>query len=376
MIPSPGKDPCRTIATAAIALLSAVSATVLQAAPGATAAPQSAGFFEQTNLVSDEPGVALIQDPDLVNPWGIALSPTTGAFWVANNGTGISTLYTGDVGGSPLVKAGFTVAIPGGSPTGNVFNPTTEFVVSAGADSGPALFLFVSLGGQVTGWNPVVPLPPPSTTAQFAAQADATYTGMAIGQTSAGTNVIYAADFENGTIDVFDGDFSSTELDGSFTDPDLGKGLSPFNIQNIGGKLYVTYARTSARNPGEETGHGPGAVNVFDTDGHLLQRLIGRGGRLVAPWGMTLAPSGFGPFGNDLLVGDFATGRILAFDPDSGDFLGFLRGEDGKPIAIEGLWGIVFGNGVTAGDADTLYFAAGPDDETHGLFGSLRFAGD
>ena len=376
MNPSTVQTPLRAIAAAAIALLSAASATVIPAAPESPAAPQSDGFYEQTNLVSDEPGVALIQDPDLVNPWGISLSPAGGAFWVANNETGTATLYTGDVEGSTFSKAALTVAIPGGVPTGTAFNPTADFVVSAGADSGPALFLFVSLGGQVTGWNPAVPPPPPSTTAQVAAVAEATYTGMTIGQTSTGANVIYAADFENGKIDVFDADFDLTELDGSFTDPDLGRSLSPFNIQNIGGRLYIAYARHSARDPEEETSHGPGAVNVYDTDGHLLQQLIGHGGRLVAPWGMALAPADFGPFSNDLLVGDFATGRILAFDPETGEFLGFMRGEDARPIAIEGLWGILFGNGVTVGDADTLYFAAGPDDETHGLFGSLRFAGD
>jgi uncharacterized protein (TIGR03118 family) len=197
------------------------------------------------------------------------------------------------------------------------------------------------------------------------------YTGLAIGQAGTAT-FLYACDFEHGRIDVYDKDFQIVQLDGSFSDPNIPNSYSPFNIQNLAGKLYVTYAQQSHSDPDEETGHGSGFVDVFDTDGNLLQRLI-RGNHLNAPWGLALSPASFGPFSNALLVGNFGDGRIHAFDATDGKFLGSLEDETGKPIVIEGLWAIAFGNGVSAGDSNALYFAAGPDDETHGLFGSLRF---
>ena len=160
-------------------------------------------------------------------------------------------------------------------------------------------------------------------------------------------------------------------LDGTFSDPNMPNSYSPFNIQNLGGKLYVTYAQQSHKEPDEETDHGSGFVDVFDTSGHLLQRLI-MGNHLNAPWGVALAPANFGSFSGALIVGNFGDGHIQAFDPSDGRFLGRMKDEDGKPIAIDGLWGIAFGNGTNAGDRNALYFAAGPDGETHGLFGSLR----
>jgi uncharacterized protein (TIGR03118 family) len=329
-----------------------------------------AGFYQQTNLVSDQAGVARILDPNLVNAWGISLNQAGGAFWVANNVTGTSTLYTGDVNGSAFLRNALVVTIPDGSPTGTVFNGSGDFVVSAGAASAPARFLFASQVGEITGWNPAVP---PATTAKLGkAIPDAVYTGLAIG--SVGTaNFLYAANFANRSIDVFDKTFQLTHLDGTFTDPDLPPSYAPFNIQNLGGKLYVAYAQRSHKDPGEETGHGSGFVDVFDTSGHLLQRIVS-GNHLHAPWGLALAPSDFGTFSNALLVGNFGTGHIAAFNATTGKFLGELSGADGKPIVIDGLWGIIFGNGVSAGDRNALYFAAGPEDETHGLFGSLRFA--
>jgi len=330
----------------------------------------AAGFYHQTNLVSDQPGVALILDPNLVNPWGISLSLTGAAFWVANNVTGTSTLYTGDVNGSAFVKNPLVVTIPGGSPTGTVFNASADFVVSSGASSGRSLFLFASQTGIVSGWNPGVPPPAPSTHAQIGATADAVYTGLAIGQVGT-ANFLYAADFEHGKIDVYDKNFDLVQLDGSFSDPNIPNSYSPFNIQSLGGNLYVAYAQQSHKDPDEETDHGSGFVDVFDTSGHLLQRLI-LGNHLNAPWGLALAPGDFGQFSDALLVGNFGDGHIQAFDPATGKFLGQLKDESGRPIVIDGLWAIIFGNGVTAGDRNALYFAAGPDDETHGLFGSLR----
>ena len=341
-------------------------------------AAAASDVYHQMNLVSDLPGIALIQDPDLVNPWGISLSGGS-PFWVANNGTGTSTLYAGDhLGGSPLTKNPLVVTIPGGLPTGTVFNTggSTDFIVKSGAASGRAAFLFASQVGIVSGWNPNVPAAG-SKQAQVGGTGDAVYTGLAIGQVSNGqggtTTYLYAADFEHGKIDVYDGTFHTPNppLDGSFNNPNIPNSYSNFNIQNIGGKLYVTYAQQSHKDPEDETDRGSGFVDVFDTSGHLLQRLI-LGNHLNAPWGLALAPADFGAFSNALIVGNFGNGHLQAFDPDSGKYLGQLKDESGKPIVIDGLWGITFGNGGNGGDKNALYFAAGIQDETHGLFGSLR----
>jgi len=355
------------IGVAGMAVLSAVFVglvTWTSTRPAHAAAVKE--VFHQTNLVSARPGLALIQDPNLVNPWGISMSATS-PFWVANNVTGTATLYRGDVNGSPFVKNALIVTIPGGSPTGTVFNGTADFVVHSGTASGPGVFLFASQVGIISGWNPQVP--PGSTQAQIGGGAHAVYTGLAIGQ-AGGANYLYAPDFEHRHIDVYDKSFLIVSLDGSFDDPNIPDSYSPFNIQNLGGKLYVTYAQQSHKEPDEETDRGSGFVDVFDTSGHLLQRLIS-GNHLKAPWGLALAPADFGAFSHALLVGNFGDGQIHAYDPATGQYLGEMKAESGKPVVIDGLWGITFGNGV-AGDRNALYFAAGPDDETHGLFGSLR----
>ena len=355
--------------------MSAVAVLMVVLIPFASTRHASAAaasdIYHQTNLVSDLPGVALIQDPDLVNPWGISMSGAS-PFWVANNGSGTATLYAGDVKGSPFVKNGLVVTIPGGLPTGTVFNTgnATDFVVRSGAASGRATFLFASQVGIVSGWSPGVPPPPPSKQAQVGGTGDAVYTGLAIGQVGTAT-YLYAADFEHGKIDVYDNTFHFATLDGSFSDRNIPNSYSIFNIQNLGGKLYVTYAQQSHKEPDEETDRGSGFVDVFDTSGHLLQRLI-RGNHLKAPWGVTLAPANFGAFSNALIVGNFADGQLHAFDPESGKYLGEMKNEQGKPVVIEGLWGITFGNGGSGGDKNALYFASGLDDEMHGLFGSLR----
>jgi uncharacterized protein (TIGR03118 family) len=368
------------IAVAGMGALAALTIALLPFAltrPAHAAAESNA--YHQTNLVSDLPGMALIQDPDLVNPWGISLSGGS-PFWVANNVSNTSTLYARDhpnaTPPAPLTKNALVVTIPGGSPTGTVANTgaSTDFVVKSGAASGRAAFLFASQVGIISGWNPNVPAAG-STQAQVGATGDAVYTGLAIGQVSNGqggtTTYLYAADFEHGKIDVYDGAFKPATLDGSFSDPNIPNSYSIFNIQNIGGKLYVTYAQQSHKEPDEETDRGSGFVDVFDTSGHLLQRLI-EGNHLRAPWGVALAPADFGAFSNALIVGNFGDGQLHAFDPDSGKYLGEMKDENGKPIVIDGLWGITFGNGANGGDKNALYFAAGIQDETHGLFGSLR----
>jgi len=358
--------------TSTLAALTLVLLPFASTRPARAAAESNA--YHQTNLVSDLPGMALIQDPDLVNPWGISLSGGS-PFWVANNGTGTSTLYAGDHVSppTPLSKNGLIVTIPGGLPTGTVSNTgaPTDFIVKSGAASGRASFLFASQVGIVSGWNPNVPAPG-SKQAQIGGTGDAVYTGLAIGQVGSAT-YLYAADFEHGKIDVYDFAFHTPNppLDGSFSDPNIPNSYSTFNIQSIGGKLYVTYAQQSHKEPDEETDRGSGFVDVFDTSGHLLQRLI-QGNHLKSPWGIALAPENFGAFSHALIVGNFADGQLHAFDPDSGKYLGEMKNENGKPVVIDGLWGITFGNGGNGGDKNALYFAAGIQDETHGLFGSLR----
>jgi uncharacterized protein (TIGR03118 family) len=348
--------------------LAAVVFPLALAAPVGASQPGNA--YRQTNLVSDLPGLAQLTDPDLVNPWGLAASQTSPA-WIANNGTNKATLYRGFVDGSPVQKASLVVSIPGGAPTGQVFNPTSGFVVSSGTASGPASFLFDSEGGQVTGWNPNVPPPPPSTQAQVGASPpDAVYKGLAIASTPFGT-FLYAADFRNGRIDVFDSSFNLVHLSGSFSDDEIPAGFAPFNVQTLGGLLYVAYAKQDADHEDEVAGQSLGFVDVYDVNGNLLRHLIDRG-QLDAPWGLALAPAGFGRFGGALLVGNFGDGRINAYDPNTGEFLGRLRNEDNKPIEIEGLWALRFGNGVAIGNPTTLLFTAGINDEAHGLFGAIE----
>jgi uncharacterized protein (TIGR03118 family) len=354
------------------ALALGLAAVVLPLAPAApVAASQPGNAYRQTNLVSDLPGLAQLTDPDLVNPWGLAAGPTTPA-WVADNGTGKATIYPGFVNGSAIQKAPLVVNIPGGAPTGQVFNGTPGFVVRSGDASGPARFLFDSEAGLVSGWNPGVPPPPPSTQAQVAASVpDAIYKGLAIASTADGT-FLYAADFHHGRIDVFDSSFIPVHLSGSFSDGEIPAGFAPFNVQELGGLLYVAYAKQDADREDEVAGPSLGFVDVYSTSGQLLRHLIERG-QLNAPWGLVRASAGFGRFSGALLVGNFGNGRINAYDPETGEFLGRLRHEDGSPIEIEGLWALRFGNGVT-GNPTTLLFTAGIDDEAHGLFGAIEAA--
>jgi uncharacterized protein (TIGR03118 family) len=333
-------------------------------------------FFRQTNLVADTPGVAPFLDSTLKNAWGISLSPTGGAFWLSAFGTGISPLYVGDVtpaGGttpSPIARP-FAVTIPGGSPTGQVFNASNDFVVSAGGASQPARFIFASTTGIITGWNPAVPPPPLSLNAQVGfSDSQSQWTGLAIASTPSG-NFLYAADFRNRTIDVFDKAYQPVQLAGNFVDPRLPRWYSPFNVQALGGKIYVAYAHRDNTGDGLPDG-GSGFVSVFDTEGRFLRRLVSGNG-LKQPYGMAIAPASWGPFAGALLVANHGNGEIHAFNPNTGRDLGELEDARGRDIRIDGLFGLAFGNGVSSGDKDALYFTAGPDDGAHGLFGSLRF---
>jgi uncharacterized protein (TIGR03118 family) len=347
--------------------------------------------FQQTNLVSDQAGVAQSLDPTLTNAWGISAAPLAGAFWVSANGTGLSPLYLGDVNGSAIRQL-FKVTIPGGSPTGQVFNinqpvmgtgNSTDFSVTDGTNTAASAFLFASTTGAITGWNPMVGQQIPFgngtisgfAQAGFQAADGAVYTGLAAGDVGA-AHFLYAADFHNGKIDVIDGQFHKTMPAGSFKDPNLPNGFAPFNVQNLGGKLYVTYARQDARRDGgTRPGQGQGFVDVFDTNGHLLRR-VASGGHLNAPWGVALAPAGFGKFGGDMLVANSGNGHIEAYDPTHHfAFRGELRGTNGRPLTIRGLKALQVGNGVSSGDTNAVYFTAGPGNGAHGLFGSLRVSG-
>jgi uncharacterized protein (TIGR03118 family) len=347
-------------------------AAVLAAAFALTAIPASAGpdnVFTVHNLVSDQPGEAPTVDPNLVNGWGIAAGPTT-PWWVADNETDVSTIYTAAGGIVPLV-----VNVEGG-PTGIVFNGGSGFVVQSGHASGPARFLFATEAGTIRGWNSAVPGPaPPSSTQTFVvadrSQDGASYKGLAIAATPHGDG-LYAADFHNARVDVFDSSGKLVTPPGAFVDPGLPSHYAPFGIQNVNGRIVVAYALQDEEAADEVAGPGLGFVSVFDTSGNFIARLAS-GGDLNAPWGMALAPHGFGPFGGDLLVGNFGDGRITAFRLTGNGAVeeGQLETAAHEPVEIDGLWGIGFGNDAAAGPRGTLYFAAGPDDEEHGLYGSI-----
>ena len=340
--------------------------------PGLAFAQSNAGggFYQQTNLTSNLPGIAKFTDPSLTNPWGISSAPG-GPFWISDNGSGKSTLY--DNKGNPqslVVKIPSSMRGVAGTPTGTVFNSdTSAFIVSKKGVSAASIFLFATEDGTISGWNLGVDL----THAILAANRSSTgavYKGLAIGTNSSGI-FLYAANIYAGSIDVFNTKFAFVHLSGSFSDPYLPDGYAPFDIQNIQGKLYVTYAKQNAQKNGDVPGAGHGFVDVFDTDGHFIKRLVSRG-QLNSPWGIALAGASFGKFSHDLLVGNFGNGRINAFDPYSGNFLGQLTDRQGDPIIIDGLWSLIFGLGGQAGNPDQLFFTAGIHQEADGLFGVIQ----
>ena len=313
-------------------------------------------------LVADVSGEAQTTDANLVNAWGLAAGPTT-PWWVVDNETDKSTVYNASLGAPALL----TVDVAGG-PTGIVFhNATTDpsnFVLPTG---GAARFIFASEDGVLRGWNGGGSAQVPTQDAV----ADASYKGLAIGQAASGPR-LYAADFHNAKVNVFDGSWHLVASPG-FADPRLPEGYAPFGIQAIGSRVFVAYAKQDEEEEDEEeAGQGLGFIDAYDTSGSLLGR-VAQHGQLNAPWGLALAPASFGRFGGDLLVGNFGDGQINAYREVGGSFehAGELRGADGKPLAIDGLWALQFGNNAAAGSSDTLFFTAGPDEETHGLFGSI-----
>ena len=337
--------------------------------------------YRQTNFVSDWPGIAPVQDPLLVNPWGISKTGSS-PFWVSNNGTSTTQLFRGDVGGSPFVlnPSPQTITIPGGLPTGTVANPTaTEFVLPGDCASPPcgANFLFCSITGNITGWDPNAPIAGSTTAVIGASHPGNVLTGLALANNGSG-NFLYAADFANGDINVYNSSFTLQPA-ASFPFLDLtiptvaGNTYHPYNIENIGGSLYVTYAKVGTGGLPED-GVGNGFVRRFNTNGVRDMTFGINNGPLNAPWGITIAPATFGIFGSALLVGNFGEGNpsIHAFNPTTGAFLGTLQNENGDGIVIDELWALTFGNGGAGGDPNTLYFTAGIGEEEHGLMGKLQ----
>ncbi len=346
-----------------------LAAAVLFTVPIARAvlAPNS---YAQHNLVSDIPGLADQTDPLLLNPWGLASSASS-PWWVGDNHSGFSTLYNG----SGVIQSMIVQVPPPGTnappaaPTGVIFNGTTNFEVSPG---NPARFIFVTEDGTISAWNAVL-----GTNAVVKVDNSASgaiYKGLTMASTN-GNNRLYAADFHNGKVDVFDASFSPVALPaGAFTDTNLPAGYAPFGIRSFGGQIFVTYALQDAAGEDDVPGGGHGYIDAYDPDGHFIKRFASQG-TLNSPWGMAMAPANFGAFSGALLVGNFGNGRINGFDPATGTLLGQLQDSKSNIISISGLWDIQFGNGANAGSTNTLYFtagiSAGEGVESHGLFGNL-----
>ena len=329
----------------------------------ALALPAAATSFTVVNLVTDDQSVnaAQITDPNLKNAWGISYSPTS-PFWVSSNEVGLAVLYRVDPLSNATTKQGLEVTIPGaGNVTGQAFNPA-----SAGNFNGD-LFLFVSEDGTISGWKGSL-----GTNAEVlqTGSTSNSYKGAAIGVIGSDA-YLYAADFAGNQVDILKGNAAAPDLAGSFTDPGIPAGYAPFNVQNLGGTLYVTYALRDPVTGDDVAGPGNGFVSAFDLQGNFLGR-IASDGTLNAPWGLAIAPGSFGEFAGDLLVGNFGDGLISAFDVGTHAFEGLLRDLSGNPVSIDGLWALIVGNGGNAGSPDRLYFSAGPDGESNGLFGVIH----
>jgi uncharacterized protein (TIGR03118 family) len=331
------------------------------------ALPAWGGTVSQTNLVSDGATPAAVTDPNLKNPWGISYSPG-GAFWVSDNGTGLTTLYNGSGAIQNLV-----VTIPSatgsgtGTPTGQVYNGTPDFKVTEAGKSGASSFIFATEDGTISGWSFSVD-PANAVIAVNRASQGAVYKGIALYTDSKGKNALYATDFHGGNIDVFDGTF---KLTASFHDTTLPANYSPYNVAVLNGNLYVTYAVVDKHRHDSISGKGKGIVEEISPTGAVLARF--EHGKLNAPWGLAVAPSGWGKLTGDILVGNFGDGKIPVFTAALAA-RGVLQTSAGTPLSISGLWGLIPGNGGSGGNANTLYFSAGTNDEADGLFGALTYA--
>ncbi|PCE22855.1 TIGR03118 family protein [Paraburkholderia acidicola] len=330
--------------------------------------PTMPAQFKATTLVSDGSVAAANIDPNLKNGWGIAFNPT-GVVWVSDNNTKKSTLYDGNgVVQSLVVTIAPNAAGQAAGPTGIVFNKSTDFAISAnGGAAANAVFLWATDAGTIAAWSPKV-LPTQAVNAYDDGAGAAVYKGLAIGA-NAGANLLYATDFHNKKVDVFDKSFTKVQLTGKFVDPQLPAGLSPFGIAAIGSTVYVSYALLGPDGHTQVNGAGNGVVDAFDTAGNFVKR-IATASTLNSPWGLVIAPANFGAASNDLLVGNFGDGTIDAFDPNSGKFLGALTSTSGSTFRQPGIWGMAFGNNVDNQPLNTLFFAAGPTPTT-GVYGRL-----
>jgi uncharacterized protein (TIGR03118 family) len=354
------------VSVATVVLVVAVFAASALAAATRTAADNA---YVVHKLVSDVPGAADRVDPKLVNAWGLTSTPGS-PWWVADNGSDFSTLYQGTG-----AKVALEVQVHN-APTGTVANPNpgTNFVVQEDGRSGSSRFIFDTEEGKILGWTPLV-APDHAVVAVDRSGAGAIYKGLAIG-TIGTADFLYAADFHNRRVDVFDEGFNLVTTPGPFVDPKLPASYAPFGIANVDGQIFVAYAKQDAAGEDEIAGQGLGFVDRYSLTGAFLGR-VATHGQLNAPWGLARAPASFGAFGGDLLVGNFGDGEINAYEPQAGgsyERVGALRNENHKPILIDGLWALSFGKGAIPnnGPTDTLFFTAGPDDENHGLFGSIR----
>jgi uncharacterized protein (TIGR03118 family) len=341
--------------------------TTLATLAALAATPAMAGSFTQTNLVSDGTIAAAVTDPNLKNAWGISYSPT-GDFWVSDNATGLTTLYNGAGAITPLV-----VTIPAaaagtgtGSPTGQVYYAGSGFPVTEGANTGSSVFMFATEDGTISGWNPNVD-GAKAIVAIDHSSTRAVYKGLALYTDASLKTYMLATDFRNNEIDVFDTSFAPVA---SFRDPKMPAGFAPYNVAAIGGKIYVTYAKQDKARHDSVSGPGLGAVEEIDITGKVHARVMG--GKLNAPWGLAIGPAGFGPFENHLLVGNFGDGRITGFNRKLKQGRQ-IKTAAGKPLSIDGLWGLIQGNGGAGGNAADIYFAAGPNGEADGLFGALAY---
>jgi len=382
----------RTLSAAAVIAMCVTVASAVRGDDGKDPAKGSNRYIV-TNLTSDLPGIAPNTDPVLRNAWGVTFTPGASPFWIADNATGCSTLYDGSGVPQPQPTAlRVKLPLPGGSvpatackhadpnnppnptpaaPTGLVWNPTATFLVPH--TTSPATFIWDTEDGTISAWTGGL-TPPDQAVLAVDNSAGAVYKGLVFGTNAHGV-FLFATNFGAGTIDVFAPNGSagfrpatSTEIDGGFTDPDIPAGFAPFGIQNINGDLFVTYALQNAAKHDDVAGSGNGSINIFDTDGHLLRRFASRGA-LNSPWGLARASFAFGRFSGDILVGNFGNGEINAFDSD-GNFRGTLKDSSGTPVVIDGLWTLTLGGGRKS-SSDTLYFTAGPNHETDGVFGTI-----
>jgi uncharacterized protein (TIGR03118 family) len=346
-----------------------------------------AQHYKQTNLVSDIAGMAPVHDPNLKNPWGLTRSSGS-PWWVANNNSGTSTLYDGNgnpfpppAKGGPLVV---TVPPPGfapgtqSAPTGVVFNGSpTDFLLVPGTPGTAAIFIFATEDGTISGWNPGVN--PPTSVTNAIRKVDNSDKGSADGAvykgaTSAevaGQRFLYVTNFRSAKVEVYDTNFKRVHLEeDAFDDDEIPRGFAPFNVQNVGGTLFVTYAKQDGPRHDPVGGDGLGFVELFTPSGKHIGHLE-HGDWLNAPWGVVWTTRDFGEFSNAILVGNFRSGWIAAFNGFTHKFIGFLRNPDNSLVTIDGLWSLTFGNDATAGPANTLFFTAGINNESDGLFGTL-----